>query len=70
MILVLGAIFGVVLYRIIMIAVFYAIEPQETVASLATSLTASVINLVVILILSVVSVTCNTIYSIPENSIF
>ena len=54
MILVLGAIFGVVLYRIIMVAVFYAVEPQETIASLATSITASLINLIVILILSVV----------------
>ena len=56
MILVLGAIFGVVLYRIIMVAVFYSIEPNEVVASLATSLTASVINLIAIMILSVV---CN-----------
>ena len=39
-----------------MVAVFYAIEPQETVASLATSITASLINLVVILILSVVRI--------------
>ncbi len=54
MLLVLSAIFGVVLYRIIMVAVFYSIQPQETIASIATSLTASVINLVAILILSLV----------------
>ena len=55
MILVLGAIFGVVLYRIIMVAVFYSIEPQETIASIATSLTASIINLIAIMILSIAS---------------
>ncbi len=60
MCLVIGAIFGVVVYRIIMVTMFYRIEPDSTIASLATSLTASVINLLAILILSVVSKTSGT----------
>ncbi len=67
MCLVIGAIFGVVVYRIIMVAVFYTmiekydLSSEDVVASLLTSLTASIINLLAILILSVVSNTLQTV---------
>ena len=56
--LVLGTIFGVIVYRIIIVAVLYT-QPVEIVkeyAKIITSLTAAVCNLVIIIILNLVSV--------------
>ena len=40
MALVVAAIFGVIIYRIVVVALLYTIEPDETIAKLGTSISA------------------------------
>ena len=52
---VIAAIFSVILYRIVVVALLYTVEPNETIAKLGTSISASIINLIIILVLNQVS---------------
>ena len=58
--LVIAAIIGVVIYRIVIVTVFYLIDDPEWVgsnATLFTSITSACINFVIIMILNIVSPT-------------
>ena len=56
-ILVLAAIFGIIIYRVIIVALLYYSDEQSihSIAKIITSLTAAIINFIVIIILNIVS---------------
>ena len=57
--LVVAAIFGVIVYRIVVVALLYSIPELDSYSHIVTTLTAAAINLVIILILNLVSGQCH-----------
>ena len=54
-----GAIFSVIVYRIIMISIFFRLEEVSEYSSIITSVTAAVLNLIAIVLLNFVNVILN-----------
>ena len=52
---VVGAIFSVIVYRIIMSAIFFRLEEVSEYSSIITSATAAILNLIAIVLLNFVS---------------